>query len=54
VRDHQFLIIWAKLYVAIRPKSWNRISKTDRDIVTALKRKAVEDALLCSERTVEL
>jgi hypothetical protein len=43
VRDHQFRVIWVELYVAIRhigpPKSWNRISKTDREVVTAMERK---------------
>ncbi len=41
VRDHQFIVIW--LYVADRhigpPKSWNRVSKTNREVVTALERK---------------
>ncbi len=43
VRDHQFIVIWVKLYVAVRhigpTRSWNRISKTDREVVTALERK---------------
>jgi hypothetical protein len=43
VMDHQFVKIWAKLYVVVRhmgpPKSWNRVSKTDREVFTALERK---------------
>jgi hypothetical protein len=40
VRDHKFIIIWAKLYVAVchigPPNFENRVSKND-EIVTALK-----------------
>ncbi len=27
------------------PKSWNRVSNTDREVITALEGRAVEDAL---------
>jgi hypothetical protein len=44
VEDHKIVIMWAKLYVAVRhvgcPKSWNRISKTDHEL---WKGRAVED-----------
>jgi hypothetical protein len=50
VRDHQFIVIWAELYVAIchigpppPPKSWNRVFQIDRE-VTAL------DRMLCQRR----
>ncbi len=43
VRDHQFKVIWVKVYVAVHhigpPKSRNRVSKTDREVITALERK---------------
>jgi hypothetical protein len=49
VRDHQFIVIWVELYVAVRhigpPKSWNRVSKTDREVSQLWKGRAVEDAL---------
>jgi hypothetical protein len=55
VRDHQFIEIWVKLYVAVRhidppPKSWNRLSKTDGEVITALERKR----MLCWKTRVEL
>jgi hypothetical protein len=31
------------------PKSWNRVFKTEREVLTALERRAVEDALLGEE-----
>jgi hypothetical protein len=31
------------------PKSWNRVSKTDEEVVIALERRAVEDALVGEE-----
>jgi hypothetical protein len=41
VRNHQLIGIWVELYVALRhigsPKS--RVSKTDREVITALERK---------------
>jgi hypothetical protein len=43
-RDHQFKVIWVELYVAVRhigpPKSWNWVSKTDREVIKALERKS--------------
>jgi hypothetical protein len=49
VRDYQFRAIWVELYVAIRhigpPKSWNRVSKTDREVSQLWKGRAEEDAL---------
>jgi hypothetical protein len=49
VRDHQFKVIWVEVYLAVHhigpPKSWNRVSNTDREVITALEGRAVEDAL---------
>jgi hypothetical protein len=49
VRDPQFVVIWIELCVAVRhigpSKSWNRVSKTDREVITALERKGSSDAL---------
>jgi hypothetical protein len=45
MKFHQFLIIWAELYVAIchisppPPSLGTGVSKTDREVVTALERK---------------
>jgi hypothetical protein len=39
VRDHQFIVIWVELYVAIRHIGPPKSSKTDREVVTALERK---------------
>jgi hypothetical protein len=41
--DHQFIVIWVELYVRHigTPKSWKRVSKTDREVVTALERKGI-------------
>ncbi len=51
MKDHQFFIFWAKLYLAVHHigPSWNRVSRTYRKVVTALERRAVEDALSVEE-----
>jgi hypothetical protein len=49
----KFIIIWAKFYEAGSPKSWNRISKTERIVVTTLERKGSK-GMLCRERRVQL
>jgi hypothetical protein len=48
VRDHQFIIICAELYVAIchiapPPPVLNRVYKTDREVVTDLERKGCRE-----------
>jgi hypothetical protein len=48
----------AKLYVAVHHiglhKSWNRVSKTHRELATALERKGSREWMICKERRVEL
>jgi hypothetical protein len=42
VREHLFLLFWAEIYMTIyhiRPHPKNRVSRTYREVITALERK---------------